>query len=104
MNIKLARILLLFIVLVCIFSGCVTNKQLTYLQYEDDLMESNPTDTIIRQYTLKKKKYLLQPDDIISIRIASITDDEYNFIKKYETDLGLIRKLDQYSRNIEEGG
>ena len=44
----------------------------------------------------------MKPNDIISIRVASITDDEYNFIKKYETDLGLIRKLDQYSRRIDE--
>ena len=104
MNIKLTRILLLLIVLLYWISGCVTNKQLTYLQYENDLKEINPTDTIMRQYSLKKKVYRLLPNDIISIRIASITDDEYNFIKKYETDLGLIRKLDQYSRNIEEEG
>lgn len=104
MNIKLARISLLFIVLLYWTGGCVTNKQLTYLQYENDLKETNPTDTIMRHYTLKKKVYKLQPNDIISIRIASITDDEYNFIKKYETDLGLIRKLDQYSRNIEVSG
>ncbi|MCK5207844.1 MAG: polysaccharide biosynthesis/export family protein, partial [Cyclobacteriaceae bacterium] len=98
----MTRILLLLIVLLYWISGCVTNKQLTYLQYENDLKEINPTDTIMRQYSLKKKVYRLLPNDIISIRIASITDDEYNFIKKYETDLGLIRKLDQYSRNIEE--
>ena len=83
-------------------SSCVTNKQLTYLQYENDLKETNSTDSIMRAYTLKKKVYTLQPKDIISLRVASITDDEYNFIKKYETDLGLIRKLDQYSRQIED--
>jgi polysaccharide export outer membrane protein len=82
----------------------VPNKKLTYLQYENDLNEVNPTDTIVRQYDLKKKVYRLQPEDIITIRVASITDDEYNFIKKYETDLGLIRKLDQYSRSIEDDG
>jgi len=87
-----------------LISGCVTNKQLTYLQYENDLKEINPTDTIMRQYSLKKKVYRLQPDDIISIRVASLTDDKYNFIKKYETALGLIRKLDQYSRNIDVAG
>lgn len=95
---------MLFIVLLYWISACVTNKQLTYLQYENDLKDLNPTDTIMRQYSLKKKVYKLQPNDIISIRVASITDDEYNFIKKYETDLGLIRKLDQYSKNIEADG
>lgn len=95
---------MLFIVLLYWISACVTNKQLTYLQYENDLKDLNPTDTIMRQYSLKKKVYKLQPNDIISIRVASITDDEYNFIKKYETDLGLIRKLDQYSKKIEDDG
>lgn len=95
---------MLFIVLLYLISACVTNKQLTYLQYENDLKDLNPTDTIMRRYSLKKKVYKLQPNDIISIRVASITDDEYNFIKKYETDLGLIRKLDQYSKKIEADG
>ncbi len=104
MNIKLAWISLFLIILLSVISGCVTNKQLTYLQYENDLKEVNPMDTIVRQYVLKKKVYTLQPEDIISIRIASITDDKYDFIKKYEIDLGLIRKLDQYSRNIEDAG
>lgn len=94
----------MFLVFIAWMTGCVTNKQLTYLQYQNDLKEINPTDTVMRQYALKKKDYLLQPNDIISIRVASITDEEYNFIKKYETDLGLIRKLDQYSRSIQEGG
>ncbi|NJN26301.1 MAG: hypothetical protein HC819_10145 [Cyclobacteriaceae bacterium] len=88
------------VLLALLVYACVPNKKLTYLQYGEDLRGSNPTDTILRQYTLKQKVYRLQPEDIITIRVASITSEEYNFIKKYETDLGLIRKLDQYSRSI----
>ena len=96
----------LFIVLSLLtwIASCVPNKKLTYLQYENDLKELSPTDSILRAYSLKKPVYRLQANDIISLRVASITDDEYNFIKKYETDLGLIRKLDQYSRRIDEEG
>jgi polysaccharide export outer membrane protein len=96
-----------FVIILSLFSwitSCVPNKKLTYLQYGDDLKELSPTDTVLRKYDLKKKTYFLQPNDIISIRVASITDDEFNFIKKYESDLGLIRKLDQYNRNIEDEG
>ena len=83
-------------------ASCVSNKQLTYLQYENDLKEENPIDTIVRQYDLKREEYHLKPGDIISLRVGTLTDEQYNFIKKYETDLGIIRKLDQYSRKIEE--
>ncbi|MCG8308803.1 MAG: polysaccharide export protein [Cytophagales bacterium] len=93
--------LVLFLSALSWLSACVTNKELTYLQYENDLKEINPTDSIVRSYVLKSKVYKLQPKDIISLRVASITEDEYNFIKKYETDLGLIRKLDQYNRSID---
>lgn len=103
MKIKSVWILCVFSVLLYGISGCVTNKQLTYLQYENDLKDTNPTDTIVRQYSLKKTVYTLRPNDIISIRVASVTDDKFNFIKKYETDLGIIRKLDQYSKKIEDG-
>ena len=99
-SISYAGRLILCIFLLSWLSSCVTNKQLTYLQYENDLKETNIADSILRDYSLKKRVYTLQPNDIISLRIASITNDQYNFIKKYETDLGLIRKLDQYNRSI----
>ena len=101
MNIKLIRISFFLIVLLYWVSGCVPTKKLTYLQYGDDLKGDNLIDTVLRSYDIKIKTYYLQPDDIISLRVASITSEEFNFIKKYETDLGLIRKLDQYNRSIE---
>lgn len=93
-------LLLLFVMV----SSCVPTKRITYLQYQNDLKEDNPADTVLRTYNLKKGLYTLQPEDIISIRVASVTDDEYNFIKKYETDLGIIRKLDQYDTRGSSAG
>ena len=61
-------------------SSCVSNKQITYLQYEDDLtnMSKVVTDSIIRVYESGQLHYTLQPNDIVSVRIASITPEEYN--------------------------
>lgn len=101
MNSKLIRISFFLIVALYWSSACVPTKKLTYLQYGDDLKEENMTDTVLRSYDIKIKTYYLQAEDIISLRVASITSDDYNFIKKYETDLGLIRKLDQYNRTID---
>jgi len=90
---------LIFTAIVFQFS-CVPNKKLVYLQHDDEeLKRQNPADTVLRNYTLKREPYQLKPEDIISLRVASITDEEYNFIKQYETDLGIIRKLNQYQSN-----
>ncbi|MGK7394253.1 MAG: polysaccharide biosynthesis/export family protein [Candidatus Cyclobacteriaceae bacterium M3_2C_046] len=80
-------------------SACVPNKKIVYLQQENDLKESFPTDSIVRSYQLKMKQYELKPEDIISLRVASITPEEYNFVREYEQQLGQIRKLNQYQQN-----
>jgi polysaccharide export outer membrane protein len=88
--------------LVCLSSltGCVQSKKLAYLQYKQDIKGDNVTDSLLRRYALKKKVYTLQPGDIISIRVGSLTEEEYDFISKYQTDLGIIRKLSQYNQTI----
>ncbi|GEM_PF-341280 len=96
-NFQLSTLCILILI-----ASCVPSKKLTYLQYDDDLKDVNPMDSIMRIYDLKRSEYALKANDIISIRVASITESQYNFIKKYETDLGIIRKLDQYSRRIDE--
>ena len=93
--------LILFLSILSWLSSCVTNKELTYLQYGDDLKTVNPTDSIVRLYSLKKDVYRLIPGDIISVRVGSITDSEFDFIAKYQTDLGVIRKLGQYRQSLE---
>lgn len=63
-----------------IFTGCVSNKKVAYLQYEDEL--GNPativTDSIIRKYESGELRYRLQPNDVLNIKIASLTPEEYN--------------------------
>ncbi|MEQ8336737.1 MAG: polysaccharide biosynthesis/export family protein [Cyclobacteriaceae bacterium] len=90
------------IVLMLLVSSCVPNKKLVYLQSENELKKEKTYDSITATYNLKLERYTLKPEDIISLRVASVTPDEYNFIKKYEQDLGIIRKLNQYDR-VDEG-
>ncbi|XOV91177.1 MAG: polysaccharide biosynthesis/export family protein [Bacteroidota bacterium] len=101
---KSSRIFFPVIVIVFIINGCVPTKKLAYLQGEGGLKADHAYDSAIASYHLKKEPYRLKPGDIISIRVASITDTEYNFLKKYEEELGLIRKLDQYSQGAGRNG
>ena len=53
---------------------------------------------------MQKEIYRLQPEDIISIQVASVTESEFDFIAKYQNELGVIRKLGQYNQNFQDGG
>jgi polysaccharide biosynthesis/export protein len=61
-------------------SSCVSNRQITYLQYEDELtkMSTTVTDSVMRVYETGELHYTLQPNDILSIRISTTTPEEYN--------------------------
>ncbi|MEM9678768.1 MAG: polysaccharide biosynthesis/export family protein [Bacteroidota bacterium] len=80
-----------------VFSSCVPVKQLTYLQHAEDERKDSGS---IRSYNLHREPYKLSAGDIISIRVASLTDEEFNFISKYSSDLGVIRSLNQYNQSI----
>jgi polysaccharide export outer membrane protein len=103
MNIKN---LLTTLLLLSLLGSCVPNSKIVYLQHADDpefglVMES---DSILRTYQTYSKPYTLQPGDIISLRIASLTPSEFDFVKKYEEQLGLIRRLNQYNQASQNGG
>lgn len=86
--------------------SCVSNKDIVYLQHPNDPEKGEvmDSDSIIRTYETYNKAYKLQPQDIISLRIASLTPTEFDFVKKYEEQLGLIRKLNQYNQGNVSGG
>jgi polysaccharide biosynthesis/export protein len=68
-----------------LFSACVPNKKLVYLQ-KDDLKhrERIPKDTILRSHTLNIKEYRIQPLDLLSISFETLSDetDAFNFLPK----------------------
>jgi polysaccharide export outer membrane protein len=70
-----------FVAVVSILSSCVPNKKYVYLQ-KDDLKTEVITDSVVRSYTLKIDEYRIQPQDILYIRIESLTDEEFDFMSK----------------------
>lgn len=64
-------------VIVC--SSCITNKKVTYVQ-KDDLHEEVPLDSVVRSYQLQDYEYRVQSEDILSVRVESLTDEEFDFL------------------------
>ncbi len=101
-----AKITLFILSIFILFSSCVPNKKIVYLQHPNDpeFGQIEESDSIIRTYQSFNKPYELQPEDIISLRIASLTPSEFDFVKKYEEQLGIIRRLNQYNQGTANGG
>lgn len=79
------RNLLILGVFALIFSACVPNKKLVYLQ-KDDLKKRKdiPRDTVMRTYSLDIQEYKIQPLDILSIQFETLSDetDAFDFLSK----------------------
>jgi len=71
------RYIVFFILFLGLFS-CISNKKVTYLQYEDELKQDVETDSVLRSYSFDNSQYTIQVDDRIDIKIASLTPVEYN--------------------------
>jgi len=100
------RIFWTFLTLVIILSSCVPNKRIVYLQHDVEPKVSTVTneDSLARIYNTRLKEYLLKPRDIISLRVGTLTPTEFDFIQKYEEDLGILRRLNQYDQANMAGG
>lgn len=69
-----------FILFVLILSSCIPNRKISYLQYNKDY-KSNArmaTDTLLRKYEVIHAAYVLQPGDLLDIKISTITPSVYN--------------------------
>ncbi len=74
--------LLLYVSILLLGSSCVTNKQFVYLQ-KDDVNPSKgqlPIDSIVRTYQVEPYDYLIQTNDLISVRFESLSPKEYDFL------------------------
>lgn len=78
----------LFIVIIfaAMSASCVPNKKVVYLQ--DKLKDEIILDSVMNKYTVHDFEYQLQPKDILSIRVSSLTPAEYNFFRETEQELG----------------
>lgn len=100
------RLFLSLILVLYVLGSCVPNKRIVYLQNTVEPKTDAVTnrDSTSRVYSTAFKEYTLKPGDIVSINIGTLTPSEFNFIQKYEEDLGLYRKLGQYDQATRGGG
>jgi polysaccharide export outer membrane protein len=72
---------LLSILIACILlSSCIPNKKIAYLQYQDEYSEpaTIEKDSLVRMYETGQYNYLLQPGDLLDIKISTLAPMEYN--------------------------
>lgn len=79
---RLRKLLIFLFLFALVFTSCVPNRKYVYLQKEDINKKQLPTDTILREYQYINFNYKIQPEDILSIRFASLTPKEYDFFDK----------------------
>lgn len=74
-----------------LFSSCVPNRKMVYLQ-KDDLKNRDeiPRDTVLRSHTLKIYEYRIQPLDNLMINFETLSQEEndFDFITKLSTTRG----------------
>jgi polysaccharide export outer membrane protein len=60
-------------------SSCVTNRKYQMLQKNDVNVQNQPSDSVMRGYSLEKFDYKVQTNDIINVRFESLTQKEFDF-------------------------
>lgn len=79
------------VIVVGICFSCVTNKKVQYLQFEDELKaDSVVLDSVVRSYSLKKGPYRIQPQDLLSIQVESLTDEQFDYFSSENNENGNI--------------
>lgn len=68
--------------IILILSSCVSNKKFVLLQKGDVNQHNLPTDSVVRSYVATSFDYKIQPEDIISVRIESITPKDFDFLNQ----------------------
>jgi polysaccharide export outer membrane protein len=65
-----------------LIASCVPNKKFVLLQKNDVNKKDLPKDSVLRKYDLQLTNYKIQPQDLLSVNIETLTPEEYNFIKE----------------------
>lgn len=74
--------ILLTALLLALFSQCVPVRKQTYLQERPGELNDYPKNTVIKSLQVEEYAYPLQPGDILSVRISSLTPEEYDFFRQ----------------------
>ena len=64
------------------FGSCVPNRKVVYLQKDDVNKKDLPKDSVVRRHDMRIKDYVIQPLDLLSIRVESLTEEDYDFFSK----------------------
>ncbi len=70
---------MLFLVLM---ASCVTNRKVILLQKDDANEKNLPKDSLMRVWDIQDIQYKVQPEDIISVRIESLTPEEFDIYNR----------------------
>ena len=71
------------LLLVCILAAsCVPVRKQTYLQERPNELQHYPKDSVVKRFTAEEYTYRLRPGDIVSVRITSLTPEEWDFFQK----------------------
>jgi polysaccharide biosynthesis/export protein len=70
------------VALAVILSSCVPNRKYVLLQKDDVNRKDILKDSVLRTYNLQLSNYKIQPQDILSVMVETLTPDEYNFFKE----------------------
>ncbi|MFN3405084.1 MAG: polysaccharide biosynthesis/export family protein [Cytophagaceae bacterium] len=90
----------LFVIFV---SSCVPNKKIVVLQNNDLKGPANRDQ--VTTYKIEPYQYSLKPNDIISVRIASLSNDQYDFFRDYEMELGpILKPFNSRNQGMNVGG
>lgn len=73
---KSTCLILVFVVL----ASCVSNRKSTLLQRSDLHSKVLKVDTILRTYQAEPFDYRIQPNDILSVRFESLTQEQFDFL------------------------
>ena len=76
------RFWLFFLVVIILLSSCVSNRKYVYLQ-KGDLGINAQKNTVVRNYAIDSFVYKVQPNDILSVKVKSLTDKEFDFFADY---------------------
>ncbi len=74
--------LLPVLLFVLLFAQCVPVRKQTYLQERSPELKHYPKDTVVKSLLVEDYEYALQPGDILSVRISSLTPEEYDFFRQ----------------------
>src|SRR3712207_2781397 len=83
---KIRVYLLMAAVLLTAFA-CVPNRKIVYLQARQG-DQSPASSEAVKSMPLKTYQHRLQPGDIVSVNISSLTQDQYNVFNKQSVSGG----------------